>query len=612
MPKLKESFVKSIFATDAVGFSKLVSNNEYETLASLKECLKIISHTVISSGGRIFHSAGDSVLAEFDNSDDALSAALTVQEQLGTHNLETKLQKIEFRIGLDIGEVFPDGENLLGEAVNFASRLESFAQPSGISVSKGFYETLNFNEVQINDHGFQTIKNSKIHSLDIVLPNLKKRRILSNKQKSGIKAFALITTLLLFFLFYHNYFVTEYDQSHVAVLPLINNTGDPALDYIATGLRGEISGSISYVNSLNVISDSSLNFIALEDFTVAQVAQNLNLDHLLLGQLGQKEDKIKLDIELYETKLNSQTTIFSAEGSLNEILESRDQIIEVIMERVDVPITKNEKTNATRLGTINLEAYQEFLKGDFNFKLRTVDGVLAAKEHFEKALKLDPNFARPYGYLALVFARISNPNNAAGFSSEIRQNAIYFADIMSLAATSIGSDVPQTHFARAFIETFELGMHDSALTNTDIALSLNPNYADALALKASILNVLQNPKQALETLDRAKELNPNFAVDYLQIEAVSLMMLRQWEKAKKISARAIERLPESVNARINLICADVFLGQLDDALWNADELMVQAPDFNLDRLAYNENRAWKKLATECFKILEQNFDFEIQ
>ena len=127
-----------------------------------------------------------------------------------------------------------------------------------------------------------------------------------------------------------------------------------------------------------------------------------------------------------------------------------------------------------------------------------------------------------------------------------------------------------------------------------------------------ILNVLQNPKQALETLDRAKELNPNFAVDYLQIEAVSLMMLRQWEKAKKISARAIERLPESVNARINLICADVFLGQLDDALWNADELMMQAPDFNLDRLAYNENMAWKKLATECFKILEQNFDFEIQ
>ena len=136
MPKLKDNFEKVIFATDAVGFSKLVSNNEYETLASLKECLQIISSTLTSYKGRIFHSAGDSVLAEFDSSDDALSAALSVQEQLSTYNSGTNLQKIEFRIGLDIGEVFADGDNLLGEAVNFASRLESFAQPKGISVSK--------------------------------------------------------------------------------------------------------------------------------------------------------------------------------------------------------------------------------------------------------------------------------------------------------------------------------------------------------------------------------------------------------------------------------------------------------------------------------------------
>ena len=153
MSKLEDNFEKVIFATDAVGFSKLVSNNEYETLASLKECLQIISSTLTSYNGRIFHSAGDSVLAEFDSSDDALSAALSVQEQLSTYNSGTNLQKIEFRIGLDIGAVFADGDNLLGEAVNFASRLESFAQPKGISVSKSFYQSLNSSDIQINDHG---------------------------------------------------------------------------------------------------------------------------------------------------------------------------------------------------------------------------------------------------------------------------------------------------------------------------------------------------------------------------------------------------------------------------------------------------------------------------
>ena len=209
MSNLTDSFEKVIFATDAVGFSKLVSNNEYETLASLKECLQIISSTLTSFEGRIFHSAGDSVLAEFDSSDNALSAALAMQERLNTYNSGTNLQKIEFRIGLDIGEVFADGDNLLGEAVNFASRLESFAQPKGISISKGFYQSLNSIDIQINDHGLQTVKNSKIHCLDVVLPNIRTRRILSNKQKLNIKIFGSLLTFFFIFLFYQNYFVTE-------------------------------------------------------------------------------------------------------------------------------------------------------------------------------------------------------------------------------------------------------------------------------------------------------------------------------------------------------------------------------------------------------------------
>lgn len=110
MERLNESFTRSIFATDAVGFSKLVSQREYETLAALKECLEIIAQILHSHGGRIFHSAGHSVLAEFTNSKDAFATASLVQERLNEQNLKTQLQKLKFRIGLDIGEVFADGE----------------------------------------------------------------------------------------------------------------------------------------------------------------------------------------------------------------------------------------------------------------------------------------------------------------------------------------------------------------------------------------------------------------------------------------------------------------------------------------------------------------------
>ena len=606
MPKLKDNFEKVIFATDAVGFSKLVSNNEYETLASLKECLQIISSTLTSYKGRIFHSAGDSVLAEFDSSDDALSAALSVQERLSTYNSGTNLQKIEFRIGLDIGEVFADGDNLLGEAVNFASRLESFAQPKGISVSKSFYQSLNSSDIQINDHGLQTIKNSKVHCLDVVLPSIKRRRILSNKQKLNIKIFGSLITVLFIFLFHQNYFVTEYERSEVAVMPLINNTGDPSLDYIASGLRGEISGAISQIGSMAVISNTSLNFVDTEQNTAKQIAENLDLDHLLLGQLDREQDKFSFTLNLFETRINSQKTIFSTTGSNDEILESREAIIRSIIRTIDVPVSKIEETNATRFGTMNLQAYEEFLKGDFNFKLRSLDGALAAKEHFEKALKLDPSFARPYGYLALTFSRGANTNSSLALPNINRETAVYMADILSLAGISVGSNIPQAYFSRAFIETFRLGEYRAALENVNIALSLNPSYADALGLKATILTFLQKPEEALKALYRAKELNPNFSVEYLQIEAIALIMLGQWEAAKQIASLAVERFPESANSRMNLICADFYLGNTDDALWNLEELIIMHPEFDLSSVNFNENKLWRQLTTECFQTLENS------
>ena len=178
MQTVSENLQKNILAADAVGFSKLVSENDFETLASLKDCLNIFAKLISKNGGRIFHSAGDSVLAEFVDSKNALKAAMSIQSEICEQQKSTKLQKLEFRIGIDFGEVFADGENLLGEAVNFAVRLESFAQPNGISLSKRFYQNLGMSELLVSDHGIQTIKNSQIHCFDLILPGLRKRRLL--------------------------------------------------------------------------------------------------------------------------------------------------------------------------------------------------------------------------------------------------------------------------------------------------------------------------------------------------------------------------------------------------------------------------------------------------
>ena len=598
MKKAPENFKKSILAADAVDFSKLVSQNEYETLASLKECLSIFHETIPHHNGRIFHSAGDSVLAEFNESKQALEASKSIQRQISLHQNTTSLQKLEFRIGLDYGEVFADGENLLGEAVNFAARLESFAQPNGISLSKGFYQNLGMPDLPINDHGIQTIKNSRIHSLDLILPGIRKRRFLSSSERLKVKLGILFFVFVISAWAYNYYFVTDYERSTVAVLPFVNATGNPKLDYVAVGLRNEISGSLSQISSMNVISNSSIDATSLRNLSHGQITEGLDLDHLVIGKISEKRSLIELNVSLFEKRGANNKIIFSKTGELTEIMRRKSQVISRLLDNIDVPITSYEKTNAFRQGTLSVAAYEEFLKGDYHFNLRTPEDTYTAKIHFDNAIDIDPSFARPYGYLGILFGRITNPVAGSAFRIEERKNALYLADIMTKVATSLGPNVPEAFFARGFVQTLRLGQHEEALKNANIALALRPSFADAMAVKATALLSLQKPQKALQNLAMAKELNPNFPIEYLTIEIIANLMLKDWSKAKEVATLAVERLPESLNSLVLLVLADVKLGNMEDALWNLEELLILNPKFQFDDWKFGNFKFLSGIAAE--------------
>ena len=605
MQKASESFKRNILAADAVGFSKLVSENEYETLASLKDCLNIFAELISKNGGRIFHSAGDSVLAEFVESKNAIEAARSIQNEICEHQKNTKLQKLEFRIGIDFGEVFADGENLLGEAVNFAARLESFAQPNGISLSKSFYQNLEMSELLVSDHGIQTIKNSQIHCFDLILPGLSKRRLLSSKERFRIKVGALFFILVLTTWVYNYYFVTDYERSTVAVVPFINATDDPKLDYIVAGLRNEISGSLSQISSMDVISNSSINAASLQNQSFLEISNKLGLDHLVFGKISLQGSEIDLAVNLYESQQDKTSTIFSTKSELTEILEKNVGAVSSVIESIDVPISSSEKANALRQGTLDVAAYDEFLKGDYHFNLRTPLDTYAAKTHFDNAINIDPKFARPYGYLGILFSRISNPIAGSAFKPEERHSAIYLADLTTKVATSLGPNVPETFFARAFVQTLRLSQHKDALKNVNIALALRPSYADAMAVKATALIGLKKPIEALESLAQARELNPNFSIEYLSIELIAHLMMEEWKKAKEVATLALQRLPEHRSSLVMLIMADVALGNMEDALWNLEELLVLNPDFEFENWQFGDFKFLNEIALQTAKKIYQ-------
>ena len=605
MQKASESFKRNILAADAVGFSKLVSENEYETLASLKDCLNIFAELISENGGRIFHSAGDSVLAEFVESKNALEAARLIQNEICEHQKNTKLQKLEFRIGIDFGEVFADGKNLLGEAVNFAARLESFAQPNGISLSKSFYQNLGMSELLVSDHGIQTIKNSQIHCFDLILPGLSKRRLLSSKERFRIKVGALFFILVLTTWAYNYYFVTDYERSTVAVVPFINATDDAKLDYIVAGLRNEISGSLSQISSMDVISNSSINAASLQNQSFLEISNKLGLDHLVFGKISLQGSEIDLAVNLYESQQDKTSTIFSTKSELTEILEKNAHAVSSVIDSIDVPISSSEKAGALRQGTLDIAAYDEFLKGDYHFNLRTPLDTYKAKTHFDNAINIDPKFARPYGYLGILFSRISNPIAGSAFKPEEQHSAIYLADLTTKAATSLGPNVPETFFARAFVQTLRLGQHKDALKNVNIALALRPSYADAMAVKATALLGLKKPIEALQSLAQARKLNPNFSIEYLSIELIAHLMMEDWKKAKEIATLALQRLPEHRSSLVMLIMADVALGNMEDALWNLGELLILNPDFKFENWQFGDFKFLNEIALQTAKKIYQ-------
>ena len=326
---------------------------------------------------------------------------------------------------------------------------------------------------------------------------------------------------------------------------------------------------------------------------------------MVFGKISLQGSEIDLAVNLYESQQDKTSTIFSTKSELTEILEKNVGAVSSVIESIDVPISSSEKANALRQGTLDVAAYDEFLKGDYHFNLRTPLDTYAAKTHFDNAINIDPKFARPYGYLGILFSRISNPIAGSAFKPEERHSAIYLADLTTKVATSLGPNVPETFFARAFVQTLRLGQHKEALKNVNIALALRPSYADAMAVKATALIGLKKPIEALESLAQARELNPNFSIEYLSIELIAHLMMEEWKKAKEVATLALQRLPEHRSSLVMLIMADVALGNMEDALWNLEELLVLNPDFKFENWQFGDFKFLNEIALQTAKKIYQ-------
>ena len=325
-----------IFATDVVGYSKAIENNETQTLKNLKECRNILDNLILKHKGRIFNTAGDSVLAEFSSAVSALECATLFQKKIRDRNSSvTDLENMEFRIGISIGDVVLDGKNLYGEGVNIAARLESFAQPNGLSISKSLFDLIEGKtQNKFRDLGIQKIKNNSIHTFDLLNERiLKKRKIKKNYNNLYFISLGLLLTIIVslstILIFNNdNKGIKNIDYNNTMLIaPFEIRAPDNSYDYLSQGILEYLVANLTGVKDFKVLSSSFSNEILQKDYSDKEILQEFDANFILRGSLQILNDNIRMNLTLKDIAQDKQIWTQTKTTELENIFDTQDEIV---------------------------------------------------------------------------------------------------------------------------------------------------------------------------------------------------------------------------------------------------------------------------------------------
>ena len=328
-----------IFATDVVGYSKLMEQDEDQTIRTLRVCKDILENLLVEHSGRKFNTADDSVLAEFTSTVSAVVCAAEFQRIIKERN-ENNDFKISFRIGINIGDVVKEGENLYGDGVNVAARLESLAQPDGITLSKSVYDLVNKKtRFLFNDLGEQTVKSNKFHAFDVILDTTKKR-ITKKKQKNKLKIYQGLILIVVLLAPISYFFLNEISSnlwkknerkfaSRADSLPVIIiepfSTISTEDNSISNALTESLVTSLSQYNGVNVLSSSTSFYALNKSMTTEQIKNQFNADYMVAGSAQSFGEMNRITIELNDLRKNSVIWSNKFDFELNNIFVIQDK-----------------------------------------------------------------------------------------------------------------------------------------------------------------------------------------------------------------------------------------------------------------------------------------------
>ncbi len=597
----------AVLHADVVGFSRLMAQDESGTHARLVAHRDLLYDALRARGGRVVGTAGDAVLAVFDSAVDALAAALAAQEALGRANAALPAEaRLEFRIGLNIGDIILDGDDIFGNGVNVAARTEALADPGGIAVSAAFKEQVgNRLPVSFEDRGLHSVKNidAPLHVFAVLngaaaqtapkAPAPKPRRGLLIAAGLGLAACALAAAAVFSGLLAPGSdraapqsapaaeapeAVAEVQKPTVVVLPF--GSRGPAEDsYFGDGVTEEVIGALGRFSDLLVMSWSAVAPYKSQTVEVTQLSTDLGADYVVTGSIQRAEDTIRISVQLSEA--SSGVLIWSEryDAQMTDLFEVQDRLVRQVVAALALRVTLQEVTRVATTPTDSLTAYELVLKGRELLREVVREANLEARALFEQALAEDPNYADAMVGLGkthvndLAYGWTFRPDASLETATELAEQAVardpFNAGAFELLATT------QKY-------TGDLAAAERAI---DQALSLNPNSAESHAERCSLLMFAGRPAEALEASDMALRIDPYPRGDQLNCPLMSNLMLEQYAAVLDIFERFPERASEEIGSVVARAAAHAMLDQPEAAARYRGEALSRFPFFDAQRMS---------------------------
>jgi adenylate cyclase len=605
-PEVKRKLT-AILSADVKGYSRLMGADEEGTLRTLTAYREVMAELILGHRGRVVNAPGDALLAEFESVVDAVKSAVEIQRELAKRNADLPPdRRMEYRMGINLGDVMVDGESIYGDGVNIAARLESLADAGGICISGTVYDQIENKLLFGYEYlGEQNVKNiaKPVRVYRVLMEPGKpsevkvKAKVKGRNQKYFAMAVAVVVIIGAIvawqFIWRPSHPKIEMaskdkmafplpDLPSIAVLPFVNMSGDSNQDFFSDGITESIITALSKVPRLFVIARNSTFTYKGKPVKVKQVSEELGVRYVLEGSVQRSGNRLRITAQLIDALTGHHLWAERYDRDLKDIFAVQDEITMKILTATQVKLTTGELSlgdGKHYRGRQGLDCYLKILEGSGYLEHQNIEDNNMARRIAEEVIAMCPEVPMAYQLMAWVhlldywLGSTKSPQESTEKGIEMIQKALALDDTLAEA------DALLSHF---YIQKRE---YDKSIAEGERAVALNPSGATAIAFYAVNLQYACRPEEAIPLFQKAIRLNPFGPIFYHNNFGLTLANMGRYEEAVSTLKKVIQRAPNHMLIHVWLAATYSMMGHEKEARAEATEVLRINPKFSLDSLA---------------------------